>query len=82
MMAVLLGPMGWAGVPILWGFMGFTFWALLIALIVLGARWMRTTAPASGGAAVRLLEERYARGEISRKDFLERQAVLRGSSPG
>jgi Short C-terminal domain len=31
---------------------------------------------------VRLLEERYARGEISREEFLERRTVLGGSSLG
>ncbi|MFN2544020.1 MAG: SHOCT domain-containing protein [Actinomycetota bacterium] len=32
-------------------------------------------------SALRLLEERYARGEISREDFLERRAVLSGHAP-
>jgi uncharacterized membrane protein len=42
---------------------------------------VRTTARASGGPAVRLLEERYARGEITREEYLERRNVLSEGSP-
>jgi uncharacterized membrane protein len=62
-------------------FMGVAFWIVLIALIVLLVRGTRTTSTASGGPAVQVLQERYARGEITREDFLERRAVLGGSSP-
>jgi putative membrane protein len=64
-----------------WGFMGLAFWILLIGLIVLITRGMPTTARDSRGSAVRLLEERYARGEITREEFLERRAVLDGTAP-
>jgi putative membrane protein len=73
MTAILLVPV--------WGFMGLAFWILLIGLIVLITRGMPTTARASRGGAVRLLEERYARGEITREEFLERRAVLDGTFP-
>jgi putative membrane protein len=76
MTAILLAPTGWAGVAIVWGFMGIAFWIVLIGLLALVARAMRTTAPDSRRPAVRLLEERYARGEITREEFLERRAVL------
>jgi len=79
MTAISLAP---SGLAIVWGFMGAAFWILLIALIVLLVREMRNGAPASGGPAVRLLEQRYARGEISREEFVERRAVLGGCSPG
>jgi uncharacterized membrane protein len=82
MTAILLVPLAWAGVAIFWGFTGIAFWILLIALIVLLVRGTRPSARHSGGPAARLLEERYARGEITRDDFLERRAVLGGSSPG
>jgi uncharacterized membrane protein len=64
--------------PIAWGFMGLAFWILLVALIVLLVRGTRIPARDSAVGAVHLLEERYARGEITREDFLERRAVLGG----
>ena len=82
MTATALAPIAFGGVAIAWGFMGIAFWILLVALIVLLVRGARTPARDSGGAAVRVLEERYARGEITREDFLERRAVLAGRSPG
>lgn len=80
MTAVLLVPLGWVGVPIV-GFGGIAVWLVLIAVIVLVVRGTRTTARDSGGPAVRLLEERYARGEITREEFLERRAVLDRTRP-
>jgi uncharacterized membrane protein len=82
MTAISLAPLAWAGVPIAWGFVGIALWVPLIALAVLLVRGTRTAARDSGGAALRVLEERYARGEIAREDFLERRAVLGGSSSG
>ena len=71
-----------AAIAFAWGFMGLAFWILLGALIVLIVRGTRTPAGESTAGAVRVLEERYARGEITREDFLERRAVLGGSTPG
>ena len=81
MTAIPLALIGWVGGFAI-GLMGVAFWILLIALIVILVRGMRTTARASGGPAIRLLEERYARGEITREEFLDGRAVLGGSSPG
>jgi uncharacterized membrane protein len=81
MTAILLPPAGWAGVAIVWGFIGTAVWILLIALIVLIVRAIRTTARDPQVPAERVLEERYARGKISREEFLERRAVLDGTSP-
>ena len=75
-MTAILLPIGWGGL----GLMGLAFPILLIGLIVLLARAMRTTPHAAGEPAIRLLEERYARGEITREDFLERRGVLEGTS--
>ena len=82
MTAISLAPIAWGGVAIAWGFMGLAFWILLAALIVLLVRGTRTPARDSAGGAVRVLEERYALGEITREDFLERRAVLGGGSAG
>ena len=81
MTAIPLALIGWVGGFAI-GLIGVAFWILLIALIVILVRGMRTTARASGGPAIRLLEERYARGEITREEFLDGRAVLGGSSPG
>jgi hypothetical protein len=82
MTAMLLVPMGWVGVPIV-GFMGIALWIVLIGLVVLVVRGgVRTTARDTAGPAVRLLEERYARGEITREEFLERRAVIDRTWPG
>lgn len=50
------------------------FWALVIAAVILVVRGSSPTVRSSG---LRILEERYARGEIGRDEFLERRAVLR-----
>ena len=81
MTAIPVALIGWVGGFAI-GLIGVAFWILLIALIVILVRGMRTTASASGGPAIRLLEERYARGEITREEFLDGRAVLGGSSPG
>jgi putative membrane protein len=83
MKAIPLAAIGWGGgLAIVRGLMGVAFWILLIVLIVVLVQRMRTSARASGGPAVRLLEERYARGEITREEFLERRTVLGGGSTG
>jgi putative membrane protein len=79
MTALPLIPVGLGGFAIAWGFMGIAFWILVIALIVFLVRATRSSAGNSGLPAVRLLEERYARGEISREDFIERRACSAGS---
>lgn len=57
------------------------FWAAVIALIVWAVGQFR---PAGGGerpgssSALRILEERFARGEIDRAEFEERRSALEG----
>ncbi len=67
---------------LLWGLVAFAvtigFWALVIMLIVRlvkGSSSMRRS-----GAGMQILEERYARGEITRDEFLERKVVLNEDS--
>jgi putative membrane protein len=64
-----------------WGMtiFGWLFMALIIALVV-WLVWSTTHQPPSSnthdGRALRLLDERYARGEIDRDEYLERKADL------
>ena len=64
---------------LLFGLAWLVFW---IAVVVIVVRLLRsgptTTRPSS---ALRVLEERYARGEIDRDEFFERRRVLQGEPP-
>ena len=55
------------------------FWGLVVIVVV---RLIQNLSDGtrSSGSALALLEERYARGEISRDEFIERRAVLRGET--
>jgi putative membrane protein len=55
------------------------FWILVIAGIVVLLR--STTGRGGSDSALRILEERYARGEVSREEFLDRRAVLTKAPP-
>ncbi|MDQ3646181.1 MAG: SHOCT domain-containing protein [Actinomycetota bacterium] len=65
--------------------LGVVFWAAVIILVVRLIRSRDTTrsfgAPPRSNA-LNVLEERFARGEISREEFTERREVLRSSNPG
>lgn len=65
---------------IAWGLMGVAFWVLLILLVVLLVSALRSPGRARSRPAVQVLEQRYARGEITHEEFLERRAVLGGGS--
>lgn len=62
------------------------FWVAVIVLVVLGIRWLLRqqrgagtgtgTERAGGGDALRILERRYAAGEIDREEFEERRRAL------
>jgi putative membrane protein len=75
-------PIAWGGFAIFGGLLGLAFWILVIVAIVALIRGSRPAAGPSGGPAVHLLEERYARGEITREEFLERRTVLQQGSAG
>jgi putative membrane protein len=78
--------MFWVGGPgwgLVWGLVWAAFW---IGLIVVAVLLLRHELPHmhhrfGEPPALRLLEERYARGEISREEFLERRAVLLQPAP-
>jgi putative membrane protein len=74
------------------GFWGGPGWALLGFLVMVGLGvlvFMLIVGLVRGGGArrggeppsVRVLEERYARGEIDRDEFLERRSFLLGEAP-
>lgn len=69
---------GWIG-----GLIAAAFWigVVVLAVILLRGELPRLQDRFGGSPALRLLEERYARGEISREEFLERRQVLAQSPP-
>jgi putative membrane protein len=63
------------------------FWGAIIALVVWAVRQFRPPGPppppAHGGdPAMRILEERFARGEIDADEFTRRRDILRGGPAG
>ncbi len=68
---------------------GWLWLVLIVVVIVLLVVWItRRTGPTGGSGggvdrveALRILEERFARGEIDREEFEERRRVLRGGPP-
>jgi putative membrane protein len=81
------GMMGWG-----WGLHGLPSLVLLVlvaVVLVVAVRWLWRTASSagttgqsapsrSGGTALAILEERYARGEIDRDEFFTRKKDLTG----
>lgn len=73
------GTMGWHWL----GWFGMVIFWLLIILLVLGAlKYLRSNASDRAGAergktAMEHLEEAYAKGEISREEFLQKREDLR-----
>jgi putative membrane protein len=62
---------------------GVAFWVLIFVLIVTLVRGRPGEGSTRGRShALGVLEDRYARGEIGRDEFLERRAVLRGEGEG
>lgn len=60
----------WGG----WMLVHGAFWLLLLALLVFGAVTLaRRPGSSSRGSALDILNERYARGEIDRDEYLQRK---------
>ena len=76
-------PFGWhdGGWGITWMIVS---WAVIVATVVWVVRSLdrggssASSLPDDGRDAERILEGRYARGEISEQEFLERRRVLKG----
>jgi len=64
-----------------WGSMmggfGFAFWLGILAVIIAGVVWFVRSQPLAGSqrrsTSLELLEERYARGEINREEYLQKK---------
>lgn len=75
----------WSGPGLIWGAIGtlasIAFWVIVILVVV---KLVKNRPLSVGGSpsGVRILEERYARGEISHEEFVERREVLAGRSAG
>jgi putative membrane protein len=70
----LWGPgWGWVG-----GIIMAAFWVgiIVLAVFLLRQELPHLHARFGGSEALRILEERYARGEVSREEFLDRRRVL------
>ena len=73
-----------------WGWVGLlmmivamvVFWGGLVTLVVVLVRRFGHTGPArTGSDAERILDERFARGEIDQDELKARRAALRGEVP-
>ncbi len=71
------GNGGWLGFGLGWVFMIF-WWAVVVFGIVVFVRWLRHYHhEGAEKTALQVLEERYAKGEISREEFLNMKNDLK-----
>jgi putative membrane protein len=80
----MLGMMHWGGYG--WdggwfGWVGMVFWWLLVVFLVVSAiRWLSSRGDSSttsrARSALDILKERYARGEIEKKEYEEKRKAL------
>lgn len=79
------GGYGMGGFGLFGGIMMLLFWAVIIVLILGAARWLFGTLPRhpdhtpdnTARTSLDILNERYARGEIDREEYLQRRKDLR-----
>lgn len=71
------------GAGALWWIVGMIFmigfWAAVIAGIVLLVRWLVRSRPAErpeGASSLEILKQRYAKGEISKEEYLDKKKDL------
>lgn len=76
--------MNWTGSGFGWSFMMIFFWILIIGALFVFIKWIndqnkRNYALEKGKTAINVLEERYAKGEIDREEFLKVKKDLNGA---
>ena len=64
-----------------WGVAHMIIWVVILIAIIIGIMWLVRSLSANRelprrGAGLALLEERYARGEINRDEYLEKKRDL------
>jgi putative membrane protein len=75
-----VGMMGGYGYG--YGIMHMAFWVIILIALIVGIVWLVRSMSASGGGAKRrssgldVLEDRYARGEIGREEYLQKKRDL------
>ena len=76
------GMMGWGGGGGGWGLLGMLpmllWWVVIIVAVVIVFRWFASGRVTNGvgNDALRILRERFARGEIGKEEFDERKRDL------
>ncbi len=76
------GMMGWG----LFGLFHLISWIIILGVIIAGVSWLMRTMPPPGAhhslvrrsSGLDVLEERYARGEINREEYLQKKQDLSG----
>ena len=72
-------------IAVVWFVLSIAFTVLLVALVILGIRWLLRSlnppspvapSPAADDSALALLRERFARGEIDADEFEQRRRTL------
>jgi putative membrane protein len=66
-----------------WGMgFGFIFWLVILGVIVAGVVWFILSQSLAGdqrrSTSLEVLEERYARGEINREEYLQKKRDILG----